>query len=593
VGRSSKSLLNSLVKISREAEKQRKAQIRKQTQAAKAAERAQKEYLRAQAQELKQAEKEQQELMRMKTQSAKATEIAQKEYLRAQTQKLKQAEKDRIAQAKEKAQLYTESRITYVDLQNEQLEEQVKQLENLLTHTLSTDDFLDLDKLKQTPNIPVYTPLKFDDTPVKPAIEKYLPPEPSGIKALIPGNKQKFKQEVETAIERYQKDSEVYNKKMKIQGHLATEHKAKYDDKIAELRKQAESQNAEIEDFKRDFAAGLPEALVKYFTLVLEASSYPEDFPQEAKIAYVPESKQLVIEYDLPSFEIIPEVSTYKYVKTKDEITTSTRPAAQRKNLYSSVVAQVTIRTLHELFEADRTGHLETIIFNGYVDSIDRGTGRPIRTCLVTVRTTRETFVALDLSKVDPIACLKVLSASFSKSPAELAPVRPVLEFNMVDPRFVEETDVLSSLDQGPNLMELTPSEFESLITNLFEKMGLETRLTQASRDGGVDCVAYDPRPIFGGKVIIQAKRYKHTVGVSAVRDLFGTLQNEGASKGILVTTSGYGKAAFEFANNKPLELLDGSNLLYLLSEHAGIEAKIEPPENWKDPEPDSKPEAD
>ena len=66
-----------------------------------------------------------------------------------------------------------------------------------------------------------------------------------------------------------------------------------------------------------------------------------------------------------------------------------------------------------------------------------------------------------------------------------------------------------------------------------------------------MDCVAYDPCPIFGGKVIIQAKRYNNTVGVSAVRDLFGTLQNEGASKGILVTTSGYGKAAFEFAEGE------------------------------------------
>ncbi len=95
--------------------------------------------------------------------------------------------------------------------------------------------------------------------------------------------------------------------------------------------------------------------------------------------------------------------------------------------------------------------------------------------------------------------------------------MRPVLEFSMIDPRFVESTDVLSSIDQRPNLMELTPGEFETLITNLFEKMGLETRLTQASRDGGVDCVAYDPRPIFGGKVVIQAKRYKNTVGVSAI----------------------------------------------------------------------------
>jgi restriction system protein len=136
--------------------------------------------------------------------------------------------------------------------------------------------------------------------------------------------------------------------------------------------------------------------------------------------------------------------------------------------------------------------------------------------------------------------------------------------------------------------MDLTPSEFESLITNLFQKMGLETRLTQASRDGGVDCVAFDPRPIFGGKVVIQAKRYKNTVGVSAVRDLYGTMQNEGASKGILVTTRGYGKDSFEFADGKPIELLSGSNLLYLLAEHAGVEAKIEMPDNWRDPLSDS-----
>ncbi len=43
----------------------------------------------------------------------------------------------------------------------------------------------------------------------------------------------------------------------------------------------------------------------------------------------------------------------------------------------------------------------------------------------------------------------------------------------MVDSRFVEESDVLGSLDQRPNLMELSPTEFESLITNLFSEMGL------------------------------------------------------------------------------------------------------------------------
>jgi restriction system protein len=170
-----------------------------------------------------------------------------------------------------------------------------------------------------------------------------------------------------------------------------------------------------------------------------------------------------------------------------------------------------------------------------------------------------------------------------SRAPAELVPVKPIIELDMVDPRFIETTDVMSGLDQRPNLMELSPTEFEGLITNLFAAMGLDTRQTRPPRDGGADCVAFDPRPIFGGKVVIQAKRYKNTVGVSAVRDLFGTVQNEGASKGILVTTSGYGKAAFEFAKGKPLELLDGGNLLHLLNEHAHIDARIVVPEGWAD----------
>ncbi|MEA2666551.1 MAG: restriction system protein, partial [Candidatus Eremiobacteraeota bacterium] len=88
---------------------------------------------------------------------------------------------------------------------------------------------------------------------------------------------------------------------------------------------------------------------------------------------------------------------------------------------------------------------------------------------------------------------------------------------------------------------------------------------------------------IIGGKVIVQAKRYKNTVGVSAVRDLYGTMMNEGAAKGILVTTSGYGQSAYDFAKNKPIELITGSNLLSMLSEYAKIEAKIVFPDEWKD----------
>lgn len=337
-----------------------------------------------------------------------------------------------------------------------------------------------------------------------------------------------------------------------------------------------------------DFTNDDPETIASYFSLVLETSPYPQGFPKSHRVAFVPESRQLVVEYDLPKLTIVPTAKAYRYVKSRDAIEETARPATQARTLYAQVVAQTALRTLHELFRADREARVETIVLNCFVDTIDPATGQPARPCLITVRTSREAFEVLNLRQVDASACLRGLSAAVSRSPHELLPVRPILDFNMVDPRFIEETDVLGELDDRPNLMELSPKEFEALISNLFEKMGLDTRQTQASRDGGVDCVAWDHRPILGGKVVIQAKRYKNTVGVSAVRDLFGTMQNEGASKGILVTTSGYGRSSFDFAEGKPLELLSGSNLLYLLAEHAGIEARIEPPDDWVDPVPDT-----
>ena len=91
---------------------------------------------------------------------------------------------------------------------------------------------------------------------------------------------------------------------------------------------------------------------------------------------------------------------------------------------------------------------------------------------------------------------------------------------HLVDEGLVEQGDILSALDAGPNLMDLTPAAFEALVSNLFSKMGLETKLTRTSKDGGVDAVTFDTRPVLGGKIVIQAKRYKNTVGVSAVRDL-------------------------------------------------------------------------
>jgi restriction system protein len=131
---------------------------------------------------------------------------------------------------------------------------------------------------------------------------------------------------------------------------------------------------------------------------------------------------------------------------------------------------------------------------------------------------------------------------------------------------------VLGSRGKATNLAAMDWQDFEHLIRELFEKefaaRGAEVKITQASRDRGVDAIAFDPDPIHGGKFVIQAKRYTHTVDVSAVRDLCAVVTKEGASRGILVTTSNFGSDAYAFANNSPVTLLNGTQLLGLLEKH-------------------------
>jgi len=162
---------------------------------------------------------------------------------------------------------------------------------------------------------------------------------------------------------------------------------------------------------------------------------------------------------------------------------------------------------------------------------------------------------------------------------AQLAPVRPLLEMATEDARFIEAREVLDSLDSSQNLATMDWADFEHLVRELFQRLfasdGSEVRVTRASRDGGVDAIAFDPDPIRGGKYVIQAKRYVGIVPVAAVRDLYGTMINEGAARGILVTTSYYGPDSHEFATGKPITLIDGPQLVYMLQEH-GYEARID-----------------
>ncbi len=117
------------------------------------------------------------------------------------------------------------------------------------------------------------------------------------------------------------------------------------------------------------------------------------------------------------------------------------------------------------------------------------------------------------------------------------------------------------------DLRQMTPGEFEAAMTRLLRVLGFEAQQTQLTADGGIDIWAFSEQPITGGRVIVQCKRYgpDTMVGEPVVREMYGLVHAHGVTKGIVISTSGFTASARRFTSGKPLELVDGNQLLGIL----------------------------
>ncbi len=119
------------------------------------------------------------------------------------------------------------------------------------------------------------------------------------------------------------------------------------------------------------------------------------------------------------------------------------------------------------------------------------------------------------------------------------------------------------------SINSLSGIDFEKVCKRLLENMGFEVETTKASGDGGIDLIAHNYQPMVSGRYIIQCKRYTGSVGEPIIRDLYGVITSERANKGILITSGTFTKQAQTFAEDKPIELIDGIKLNFLLKKYS------------------------
>jgi restriction system protein len=505
-------------------------------------------------------------------------------------------------QAAEEKRARAEQRRKLAEERTQDAQELIARIEGLLAQALEGDPVVDWDSLRRHSEF--RGPRKFREPEPTPPKLQEPPPQPMAWKPrlglldhLIPSRAERKYQKTEEAYARliaeWEKERQLVDRQNaeRLRQHKkamrAWREKREAFLQQREVEKQAflerrRKHNEAVDKRMAAYAAAEPKAIADYCDLVLSQSEYPDFFPQDYDLDYNPETRTLIVDYQLPPPDKMPTVKEVKYIKTRDELKEVPLSERDKKRLYDAAIYQIALRSLHELFNADSVKGLDAVAFNGLVTSVDQSTGHEVTACIISLHVSREEFVEIDLSRVDAKACFKALKGVGSSKLHSLAPVKPIIEMEREDKRFVSSREVADGLDEADNIAAMDWEEFEHLVRELFEREfaqgGGEVKVTQASRDGGVDAIAFDPDPIRGGKIVIQAKRYVNTVGVAAVRDLYGTVVNEGAIKGILVTTAEYGPDAYRFAKDKPLTLLNGANLLHLLQKH-GHKAKIDLPE--------------
>lgn len=123
-----------------------------------------------------------------------------------------------------------------------------------------------------------------------------------------------------------------------------------------------------------------------------------------------------------------------------------------------------------------------------------------------------------------------------------------------------KQTSFYESKETLNDLKHLSWKEFEEYTGELFKKLGYAVEVIGGLNDGGIDL-----RVKKGGKTyLVQCKKYLvNKVSLSMVRDFYGAISaNLSTGKGYFITTGIFTLEAIRFAEDKPIELIDGAKLM-------------------------------
>lgn len=390
------------------------------------------------------AEQRQRTAQRQHDQAVSRATSAQRAAERAQLAAERASEQDRKRLEREAAQAYAAARVAEAEDRTRDLHARLVELDNLLAATLEVDDFVDLESLRaaaQHPSFhrpdlesptPLPTPIPDPPLPVK--------REPEAAKGLF-GRKQKQEQAAAAAEEQYAADywawkasfdalpasraaaRAQYDEAERYRQNQLAAAVERYQEERSEREREVAEQNETLDQLIAGLGYGTVDAVQEYISIVLANSVYPEWLTVTHSADFDPSDAELKMRVIVPGPEIVPTAKHYKYVKATDEVAPVAATQKETKDRYASLVNNIALRSIHEVFEADRRALIKSIALELGTETISPATGHPIHVPFVAVAASRGEFEKLDLSTVVPLATLEHLGAAVSKNPHGLTPI--------------------------------------------------------------------------------------------------------------------------------------------------------------------------
>jgi len=137
------------------------------------------------------------------------------------------------------------------------------------------------------------------------------------------------------------------------------------------------------------------------------------------------------------------------------------------------------------------------------------------------------------------------------------------------------ESALQAAAEQPAVLEAMSPTDFERLVMEFFKEQGYDVIAEAPTRDAGVDFALKSPSD--GSTILVEVKKLsaQSRVSVDTVRRLQSAVSVEGASFGVLVTTSGYTAAAVAMAIDAPILLRTVRDLVHVGSNKTILESPV------------------